>query len=78
MGVTEPVRSAANPRLKAIRGLRAGKDRDHLLLEGDHLLAEALDAGAELQWVLYSDREETPRRTALLERARTLGVDAVP
>jgi len=78
MGVSEPVRSAANPRLKAVRGLRAGKDRDHLLLEGDHLLEEALAAGARLDWVLYAEGEESDGRAALLERARAKGIETVP
>jgi TrmH family RNA methyltransferase len=66
-----PVRSAANARLKTARAVRAGKDREHVLLEGAHLLEDALEAGAELRWVLHDERAPA----ALLERAASAGAE---
>ncbi|HET9228723.1 MAG TPA: RNA methyltransferase [Thermoanaerobaculia bacterium] len=45
------ITSRHNPRLKDIRHLRRSKG-DHALLEGPHLVAEAMDAGHELETVL--------------------------
>ena len=51
--------------------MRAGKDREHALLEGAHLLEEALEAAAEVLWVLHDER--APRE--LLERAAGAGAE---
>ncbi len=68
-----PIRSAANARLKTARAVRAGKDREHVLLEGPHLLEDALDAGAELLWALHDERAPA----ALLERAAAAGAEVL-
>lgn len=46
------ISSPKNRWLKDIRRLRRSKDEGRLLLEGPHLLAEALDAGLELEATL--------------------------
>jgi TrmH family RNA methyltransferase len=58
----EPVRSARNPRVaEAIRLQRARRraETGRTLLEGPHLLAEALAAGAALETVFVCDDEDT-------------------
>jgi TrmH family RNA methyltransferase len=52
----EVIRSGQNVKLKAIRALKSGKHREYTLLEGQHLLSEALSAQAEIEWVLISDQ----------------------
>jgi TrmH family RNA methyltransferase len=55
----EPIRSSANPLLKRVRALAAGRGEGELLLEGDRLVDDALKAGFELEVVLVSaEREE--------------------
>ena len=56
MDFGEPIRSAQNAKLKAVRGLRAGKERSSTVLEGRHLLEEALDNDVAIAWVLVSER----------------------
>ena len=58
----EPVRSARNPRVaEAIRLQRARRraETGRTLLEGPHLLAEALAAGAALETVFVCDDDDT-------------------
>ncbi len=70
----EPVRSPRNSRLKAVRAVRAGRDREHVLLEGLHLIREALEAGAGIEWVLY-EPGPGPAEEELLEDLRAAGVE---
>ncbi|MDP7062728.1 MAG: RNA methyltransferase [Planctomycetota bacterium] len=56
MDFGEPIRSAQNAKLKAVRALRAGKERGATVLEGRHLLEEALDNDVAISWVVVSDR----------------------
>lgn len=77
MRTVDPVRSSKNARLRVIRALRAGRDPEHLLLEGAHLLAEALQAGAALDWVLYEEDGVGPEQARLLEAAAGAGVETV-
>lgn len=88
MDFGEPIRSAQNAKLKAARALRAGKERAATVLEGRHLLEEALAQEIEVAWVLVpesvgvslgawgADTESvhTDLRT-LLERAAAAGVE---
>jgi TrmH family RNA methyltransferase len=55
MDLGEPIRSAQNAKLKAARALRAGKERTATVLEGRHLLEEALDQEVEIAWVLVPE-----------------------
>lgn len=73
-----PIRSADNARLKAIRALRAGRDREHLLLEGRRVLVEALDAGLAPEWVLHSEEDAAPELAAALARAAAAGAEVLP
>jgi TrmH family RNA methyltransferase len=50
------IQSPQNAKLKSIKALRGGKNRDFTVLEGVHLFEEALAAGAEIQWLLISDQ----------------------
>ncbi|HEX9793693.1 MAG TPA: RNA methyltransferase [Planctomycetota bacterium] len=74
----QPVQSARNPRLKAVRAVRAGRDHEHLLLEGPHLLVEALAAGAKVDWLLHGDDLPPDAHDGLLELARARGIETVP
>ncbi len=71
-----PIRSAQNSKLKALRALRAGKEREATVLEGRHLLEDALAAGAQVHWVLVT--EECDRRDPLLQQAEQLGIEILP
>ena len=52
----EVIRSAQNAKLKAIRALKSGKHREFALLEGQHLLSEALSSEVDIEWILVSDK----------------------
>jgi TrmH family RNA methyltransferase len=77
---SEPVSSTQNSRLRAVRALRAGRDRAHLLLEGRRVVGEALDAGLPLQWLLAAEDalSADPELAALAARAREAGAELVP
>ncbi len=77
---TDPIRSPDNSRLKAVRVLRAGRDREHLLLEGSRVVGEALDAGLALQWLLCAADalDADPRVAVLARRAADSGAEIVP
>jgi TrmH family RNA methyltransferase len=77
MEPAEPVTSAQNPRLKALRALRAGKERDFTALEGRHLLAEALDAAVVPEWILV-DEATMLDEAQLLGEAAASGSQVVP
>ncbi len=49
------IRSASNPTLRRVRAVRAGLEREWLLLEGDRLIEEARAAGLELDLVLLAE-----------------------
>lgn len=72
----EPILSAQNAKLKAVRALRAGKERAATVLEGRHLLEEALDAEAEVSWVLVEEGADLEH--PLLQRAAGAGAEVVP
>lgn len=79
--MTDPgaVSSAANAKLKAVRALRDGRDRAGVLLEGRHLLEEALAASAALRWVLHDEGAEVDAGlAALLDEARARGAEVQP
>ncbi len=66
------IESRQNRRVKDIRRLRRRKG-DHLLLEGPHLLAEALAAGIELEQVLA-----TPDFLTRADRSLLAALDQAP
>ena len=49
------IRSRANPELKRVGAVRAGKERGLLVLEGERLVRDALGSGLELELVLVSE-----------------------
>lgn len=69
----EVIRSAQNTKLKSLRGLRAGKEREFTALEGRHLLEDALAAGAKVLWVLVREGEDL--QDALLQQAEAAGAE---
>ena len=69
MSVWDSIQSADNARLKLARAVRAGKVRDRVLLEGERLLGEALDASAQVEWVLQDGEQSKD----LLRRAEADG-----
>lgn len=73
----EPVQSAQNARLKALRALRAGKERVHTALEGKHLLEEALAAEVHMPWLLV-DEPTLEAEVSLLAQAAATGTEIVP
>lgn len=76
MDSTEPIRSPQNARLKLVRGLRRGRERQSVLLEGARVLDEALDAGLVPDFVLHAP--ETDAKCArVLARARESGLDCL-
>ena len=67
------ITSRQNAVVKACRALARGRDGDRVLLDGLHLIEEALDAGVALESVIASQTfaAAEPRLIASLER-RTL------
>jgi len=63
------VQSAQNARLKALRALRAGKEREHTALEGKHLLKEALAAKVHMPWILVDEATMAAEASLLAEAA---------
>lgn len=64
------IRSRANPLLKRVRGVRAGKEPGRAVLEGERLVRDAVAAGWDLEVALVAES-----RGAL---ARELGANHVP
>jgi TrmH family RNA methyltransferase len=66
----EAIRSAANPALKRVRAVAAGREHGVLLLEGERLVRDALEARLALELVLVAhDRRE------LCDELRDRGVE---
>jgi TrmH family RNA methyltransferase len=72
----EPIQSKGNARLKEVRALRAGKDKEACLLEGPRLLGEALESGVQVRWVLHDSEEEG--FIPLLAKAEQAGAEILP
>ena len=49
------IQSPQNAKLKSIKALRSGKHREYTVLEGAHLVNEAMANRAEIEWILVSD-----------------------
>ncbi|MFQ5748246.1 MAG: TrmH family RNA methyltransferase [Planctomycetota bacterium] len=78
MTALDRIRSRRNPRIQAIRAIRAGKNRDRVLLEGGHLVEEALESGWEVRWLLFTEEGLAASDRKVLSRAAARGVDAFP
>ncbi|MDP6964053.1 MAG: hypothetical protein QGF46_07800, partial [Planctomycetota bacterium] len=59
MSDEDVIQSPQNVKLKSIKALRSGKHREYTVLEGAHLLEEAMACGAEIEWLLVSDKCES-------------------
>jgi TrmH family RNA methyltransferase len=55
MTADTPIRSKQNPIIKRIGAVRAGLEPQTVILEGDRLVLDALDAGVNLEIVLVGD-----------------------
>lgn len=72
----EPVTSPRNERLKKVRAVRAGKDREHIVLEGPHLVEEALATKQQLLWLLFDP--DLCATKGFLATARDTGIACIP
>jgi RNA methyltransferase, TrmH family len=71
------ISSRQNPLVARFRELaRARPSGDAVLLEGEHLVEEALAAGISLEAVAFAE-SDLPRRAGLAERVERSGADAV-
>lgn len=77
MSRPDAVGSPHNPRLRAIRALRSGRDRENVLLEGRRVLGEALDCRIHLTCVLIAEEAFSARYelAALAARAEAAGAE---
>ena len=77
---SSPIRSAQNARLKKVRALRRGKERDCVLLEGARVIDEALDAGVALEFLLHAEDQDSKTQQVCARAADsgapTLAVEA--
>ena len=70
------ISSRQNAVVARYRDAARGADRSEMLLDGPHLLAEALDAGTRLRHVLVAvDEVRSPELARLVDRLRASGVD---
>jgi RNA methyltransferase, TrmH family len=67
------IRSPQNTKLKLVRALRANKERQYVLLEGARVLLDALDSGAEIEWVLHAP-ELDQKAAQVLQDCRQAGL----
>ena len=74
--MVETVRSPQNEKLKLARSIRSGKERGLTLLEGRRVIADALEAGVVLRWLLVDEaRAESSDEQDLLARAQSSGAE---
>jgi TrmH family RNA methyltransferase len=72
------ITSRQNPLVVRFRAIAAGQTPHFLLLDGIHLVSEALDAGVQIQQAaIVADAAERPELARLGERLRRAGVDTV-
>ncbi|NQU49870.1 MAG: RNA methyltransferase [Planctomycetes bacterium] len=66
------IQSEQNAKLKRLRAIRAGKERDFVLLEGARVVADAIQAGIKLSWVLYDAEMEAEEQSCVSREALKL------
>ena len=72
------ITSRQNPLVARFRAIAAGEAPDSLLLDGIHLVSEALDATVQIQQAaIVADAAERPELAHLADRLRRGGVDTV-
>jgi TrmH family RNA methyltransferase len=59
MGELSTIRSTSNPKWKRVGAVLAGKDREHMVLEGDRLVEDAVSAGVALDAVFVEESRES-------------------
>jgi TrmH family RNA methyltransferase len=69
----EQISSRQNPTVKRFRALAQARSGDDVLLEGAHLVDEALTSGLTLDTVVFAESAASGRLASLLSRARTSG-----
>ena len=74
-GEFEVIRSRTNQHLKRVGGVRSGRDRASLLLEGQRLIQDAVAAGHRLELLLVSEDVELPGAALLAAAQRALRVE---
>jgi RNA methyltransferase, TrmH family len=72
------IQSAQNAKLKLLRAMRSGKERDLVLLEGARVLADALSAGVKPRWVLFDPDLKLAVAQRTLEMAREAEIPCLP
>lgn len=65
-----PIRSAQNARLKWVRAIRRGRERDFVLFEGGKVVADALESATPLELLLF-DPEQQERWQSCLQHAQS-------
>jgi TrmH family RNA methyltransferase len=71
MAADTPIRSKQNPMIKRVGAVRAGLEPHTLILEGDRLVLDALDAGVNLEIVLVGD-DRAEFAVELMQRRQTV------
>jgi RNA methyltransferase, TrmH family len=72
------ISSRQNPLVARFRDLARGRGTpDCILLEGEHLVEEALDSGLQLDTVAFAERLIDARRDGLVDRAARAGAELV-
>jgi RNA methyltransferase, TrmH family len=72
------ITSRQNPLVARFRAIASGEIPDTLLLDGIHLVSEALDAAVQIQQAaIAADAAERPELARLAERLQRRGVDVV-
>jgi TrmH family RNA methyltransferase len=70
----ERVSSRHNPAVAACRALARERSQDQMLLDGFHLVQEALDAGVRLDMVAFAERVLSTSPLPLVDRIERAGV----
>lgn len=72
------IQSVQNAKVKLLRAMRSGRERDWVLLEGARVLADALSADIKPRWVLFDPGAESSLVLETLQLARDAGVECLP
>ena len=67
------ISSTSNPLVKRFRELARGGRSAHVLLDGEHLLDEALRSGLPIEVVAFADRSEAGGTNGIADRAQQSG-----
>lgn len=73
----ERITSRQNPVVKRFRELARAGSHEWMLLDGEHLVDEAVNAGASIDVVAFADRLTQGRLTTLAARVQSAGARAI-